>query len=296
MEKAAERYFRHHRAIQSSPKTIQYHRDTLKSLFAFLRAKGHSLALDDFGADDVLNWMDNQQERGLAQKTVWTRVVSVKAWTRWLVAEEWLARDPLKKLKPPKVDDKPKETLAPAQVDALLKACNPKTYAGCRDRAILLLLFSTGLRLAEIVALHMEDIDYGRGLILVRRGKGGKFRVVPLGTTVERALDKYLSHPKRGEGHGALFLAGGGQALSYRGFRAIFYRLEARTGVRCNPHKWRHSSAVQYLRAGGRVETLKAMLGHSTLDMTLHYARVAGVDLVAAHEVCDPARSLKVRL
>jgi integrase/recombinase XerD len=73
-------------------------------------------------------------------------------------------------------------------------------------------------------------------------------------------------------------------------------RLEAKTGVHCNPHKWRHSSAIQYLRNGGKVESLRAMLGHTTLTMTLHYARIAGVDLAAAHETADPARSLKVRV
>lgn len=69
-----------------------------------------------------------------------------------------------------------------------------------------------------------------------------------------------------------------------------------RAGVHANPHKWRHSAAIQYLRGGGRIETLKALLGHTTLDMTLHYARIAGVDLTSAHAVADPARSLKTRV
>jgi integrase/recombinase XerD len=73
-------------------------------------------------------------------------------------------------------------------------------------------------------------------------------------------------------------------------------RYEGWTGIHCNPHKFRHTAAITYLRNGGRVETLRAMLGHSKIDQTLHYARIAGVDLAAAHELADPARSLKTRV
>ncbi len=283
MEWAFLRYLRHHRAIGSTAKTLQYHQDTLKrSRMPFLRGRGHSLRLGDLHLDDVLDWIDDQRSRGLSQKTVQTRVISVKAFTRWLVAEEWLDLDPLAKLKVPKVDDKPKDTL--------LKACNPKTLTGCRDRAILLLLYSTGLRADEAVRLRVEDIDWAHGLITVRRGKGGKYRVVPLGGKTERALDKYLNHPKRPD-HEAVFLTHDGNTLSYQTFRTVFYRLEKRAGIRCNPHKWRHSAAIQYLRQGGRVEHLQKVLGHTTPTMTLHYARLAGVDLTTAHETADPTKA-----
>jgi integrase/recombinase XerD len=87
-----------------------------------------------------------------------------------------------------------------------------------------------------------------------------------------------------------------GAPLTYPALKGLLVRLSDRTGVRCNAHKWRHSAAVQYLRNGGRLEILRAMLGQSTLDMTLHYARIAGVDLTAAHETADPTRSLRTRV
>ncbi len=80
------------------------------------------------------------------------------------------------------------------------------------------------------------------------------------------------------------------------GLQQMFKRRGTAAGIQANPHKWRHSAVIQYLRSGGRVETLRTMLGHTTLEMTLHCARIAGVDLTTAHEAHDPARSSKVRV
>ena len=122
--------------------------------------------------------------------------------------------------------------------------------------------------------------------------------MVPLGRPVEKALVRYLDHPKRRRDGQTerVFLTDEGTPLTMRGLQVMLKRRGKAADVHANPHKWRHSAAVQYLRGGGRVEALKAMLGHSTLDMTLHYARIAGVDLTAAHETADPARSLRVRV
>lgn len=297
LAKALERYLRHHRAEGSSPKTLTYHRDTIALLDRFLATQGERVAIEEFHVDHLRAWVEEQRDRGLSQKTVATRVRSVKAFTRWLVAEEWLAKDPLARFRVPKVDDKPKAVLSVAEVETLLAACNRRRVTGSRDFAILLLLFSTGLRAQELLGLRLDDIDWDKGLVLVRRGKGGKFRVVPLGAKAEKALDKYLQHRlRRDQPQDHVFLNDEGEPLAYQGFKMIFCRLEERTGIHCNAHKWRHSAAVAYLRGGGRVETLKLLLGHATLDQSLHYGRLAGVDLAAAHAIADPARSLKTRV
>lgn len=162
----------------------------------------------------------------------------------------------------------------------------------------MLLLFSTGLRAAEIVGLREADIDADQGLLVVRRGKGGKFRVVPLGRPVEKALLKYLAHPRREQQPqgNSLFLTDEGDPMGVNTLQLMLRRRGRQAGAHATPHKWRHSAAIQYLRGGGRVEALKAMLGHSTLDMTLHYARLAGADLTMAHERADPVKSLKIRV
>jgi integrase/recombinase XerD len=296
MERALARYLRHHKAKNSSPKTVAYYQEAVgRSLARFLRDRGHSLKLEDLTQDDVLDWIDDQRSRNLSQKTVHTRVIAVKAFTRWCVEEEWLPKDPLAKLKRPQVDDVPKQTLTPEQVDTLLRSCDRSTLLGVRDFAMLLTLYSTGVRASELANLTTGDVDWNRGLITIRRGKGGKFRVVPLGSKVDKSLDKYLSHPQRPD-QDHLFLTQAGTPINYKTMHSLLQRVERHTGIHCNAHTFRHTAAITYLRNGGRVETLRAMLGHTTMEMTLHYARIAGVDLSAAHETADPARSLKVRV
>ncbi len=296
--KTLERYLRHHRAEGSTPKTLDWHRLSIGQFAAFLAEQGHSGDVEDLHADDLRQWIDRLRDKGLAQKSVQTKVRSVKAFGKWLEVEEYVRRDPFARVKVPKADDKPKDLFDPADVDKLLATCSKTTQTGARDRALILLLYSTGLRASEALGLQTEDIDEDRGAVVVRRGKGGKFRVVPLGRAVERAIDKYLAHPNRKPrpGVSALFLSDEGEPLKLNALQCMLQRRGKDAGVHANAHKFRHSGATQYLRNGGKVEALKAMLGHTTLDMTLCYARIAGVDLTTAHETADPTRSLKTRV
>jgi integrase/recombinase XerD len=184
MERALARYLRHHRAEGRTDKALAWHRDSVGHFMGFLKGRGASTTLEDLALDAALDWIEWQQGRGLSQKTIPTRVVSLKASAKWLADEEWLPKDPLAMLKRPKVDDKPKDPLTPAEIDRLLGTCDRKRLTGARDLAIMLLLFSTRLRDSEVRGLHISDLDWDGGLIMVRRGKGGKFRVVPLGHAV----------------------------------------------------------------------------------------------------------------
>src|SRR3712207_3625137 len=159
----------------------------------------------------------------------------------------------------------------------------------------MLLLYSTGLRASEVCGLHLSDVDWPRGLIAVRQGKGRKYRIVPLSAKVERALERYLAHKDRPDtgDDGLLFLTDEGQPLAYTGLKEMLRRRGNKAGLKANAHKWRHSAAVTYLRNGGRLETLRLMLGHSDYKTTLHYARLAGTDVAEAHEVADPTKTLK---
>lgn len=290
-----ERYLRHHRAEGSTAMTIKGYTWFLGQ---FARHVGGDTALATLEADHLRAWIDALRARDLAQHSVETMVRSVKAWSRWLVAEEYLDRDPFARVKRPKVDDVAKPTFTPEEVDRLLAACKGNSRTGLRDFTMMLLMFSTGLRAGEVVNLRVDDIDWQKGMATVRRGKGGKFRVVPLGRKVERALQRYLDSKGRrpAPGVSTLFVTYYGQAMTYA---TLVQAVEARgkaAGVDANPHKFRHSCAITYLRNEGRIEVLRAMLGHSNLKMTLHYARIAGVDLAAAHETADPVRSLKTRV
>lgn len=295
MEKSLARYLRYHRARGSSPKTLSHHDGSIRLFVAWCRQHDYPTDVQDLTADMVREWMTDQRDRALSDSTVATRLRSLKAFTAWLADEEWIPKNPLKKIKMPREADTAKELLSPGEVDKLLTACSSHQYRnGRRDYAIILALYSTGLRAAELLALRVADIDYGRGLITVRRGKGGKGRVVPLGSKVDRAIDRYLAGRNTSQGD-LIFLTDDGAPMSYVALRQMLRRRGDMAGVKANAHKFRHSFAVAYLRGGGKLETLRSIMGHSTFDLTLHYARLAGVDIAEAHERADPARLLRSR-
>jgi len=288
---AAARYLRHHRVQGSSPHTVEFHEYSLKKFLAYLAETGHPGSIDDLAADDLRGFIEWLRERKMAQATVAARSRSVRAWGAWLADEEYLPRHPFKKVRQPSEGEPTREALTPEDAARLLRVCDRRTVKGAHDYALMLLLFSTGLRLGEALALDTRDIDRHRQLITVRRGKGSKLRQVPMSPPVERGLDKYLR--LRGVEHDAMFLNYLGTRLSLRGAQDIFRDRGRVAGVRAHAHLFRHGCAVAYLRNGGRVDTLRNMLGHSRLDMTLHYARMAGNDLVEAHELADPLRSIR---
>ena len=166
---------------------------------------------------------------------------------------------------------------------------------GLRDRALILLLLDTGLRASELCALNVGDVDLKSGQVQVKHGqaggaKGGKGRVVFLGQTARRALWRYLAARQDGQDSGAPLFVG---KLERRPNKGTLRQLMARLGkkaevVNCHPHRFRHTFGLTYLRSGGDVFTLQALLGHSTLEMVQHYARLAQVDIEQAHRRASP--------
>jgi site-specific recombinase XerD len=286
----AERYLRHHAASGSSPHTLSWHRGTLQQFVAFLDATGGGLDVTT-----AREWVLSLRQRGLASATVATRVKSLRAFSAWLVADEYCERDPLRKLARPKSEAPPKRLLSVDDVDALLRACTSNRQ-GKRDKALILLLFSTGIRLAEACALTVADFDHSRGVVTVRRGKGGKPRTLPLSPRVSRAVEKYHDTLDLAD-HDPAFWTFDRRPMTRNSVQHALTRLATRAGLTfpVTPHGFRHSCATQYLRQGGNLETLRLLLGHATLTQVLTYARLAGVDVVDAHRTFDPTRLLRGR-
>ena len=291
MQEACDRFLLYQKANGNSPRTLIYYRDVIGGFLRFLMAHGHGTALSDLTVATARQWQTAMRDRGLSQKTIQSWSVGLKVWAKWLHEEGLLDRNPLARLKRPRADDVAKDSLSPDEVKTLLAACDRDTTMGARDYALLLLLYSTALRSTEARQITRGDLNRRTGSLQVRRGKGGKVRTVPLTPAVAQAIDHYLTFHGAGE---ALFLTRYGTPLTQEGFRQIFRRLEVATGIRCNPHKWRHSSAIQYLRNGGRVEVLQRLLGHSTLHMTLQYARQVGADVLNGHKTADPVTALQL--
>lgn len=256
MEKAPNRYSRFQRSEGLSPRTVQVNQQRIRYFIEYVRSEGLPETIDNLTIDNMRGWVEVQQDRGLSDWTIHTRVRSLKAFSRWLHLEGWLDRDPLARMRPPKAQDKPKDILDPKEIERLLSVCRTDTANGLRDRAIVTLLYSTGLRLGELCLLQRSDIDYAQGLVLVRRGKGGRFRVVPLGQRADKAIDRYLATRK--DDKAALFLKDDGQPITPSTLVMLMHRKGAKIGRHLNPHLFRHSFAVQFLRNGGKLEVLKA--------------------------------------
>jgi site-specific recombinase XerD len=214
---------------------------------------------------------------------------------RWIVAEGGLDISPMDRIPVPTARADQVSPFTPEQVNALLAAARRSRYAR-RDEAILLFLLDTGVRSSELCHLRLEDVDLsGRRATVL--GKGNKRRAVSFHRTTARALWQYLKEEQR-EPEDPLFLSEQGDALTRSGLQQLIERLgkSARiTASRCSPHTFRHTFAVEFLRAGGNVFTLQQMLGHTSLHMTNRYVALAQADIENQHRQFSPVERLRGR-
>jgi integrase/recombinase XerD len=245
----------------------------------------------------------------LAPKTIHNFWITLSAFFTWATVE-FEFPNPIKAVPAPKFEEAPVEPFTKEDIEGLLKVCEycqeaktnerrrftMRRYTANRDRAIILMLLDTGLRASELCALKIGDVDSKTGKVQVKHGreggaKGGKGRTVFLGKTARQALWRYLVKREDGNDHAApLFLGKFRRPLN----KNVLLRLITNLGqkaqvVKCHPHRFRHTFAITYLRSGGDVFTLQALLGHSTLEMVQHYARLAQIDIEQAHRRASPA-------
>jgi integrase/recombinase XerD len=276
--------------------------------------------LDQFTTADVrefLAWLRteykptrfNGNETPLSPKSlrnVWIALCSFWTWAN----KEFDLPSPMKNIPAPRFEFPPIEPYTKEQIEKILKAAEycreantdrRKTFqmrraTARRDRAIILCLLDTGLRANELCSLLVGDFDINTGRLQVKHGitggaKGGKGRSVYLGKTGRNALWRYLAKREDGEDPKTpLFCDRLSRPLKKDQLRKLLHFIGERAGVkRTYPHKFRHTFAINYLRNGGDVFTLQSLLGHSSLEMVQHYARIAEVDTEQTHRRASPA-------
>ena len=220
---------------------------------------------------------------------------SLHSFFNWLERESLIKENPFANLRPPKVERKVIQALTPAEVERLLNAGSGKSPVNVRNRAILCIFLDTGLRVSELASLNMYDIDMNTGSIVVRHGKGGKQRVVHIGSKAQKALWKYITLYRKSN-NDSLFINRNGEPLDAVGIRILIKRLGIKAKVKVSPHKLRHTFAISYLRAGGDVFSLQYLLGHSTLQMTQRYLQSLNADdAIEAHRKFSPLDRLQIK-
>ena len=276
-----------------SPVTLKGYEYMIGKFVSFCLGMG----LSDPGevmADDVRLFMLKLQETNNSQ-SVHDYYRPLKRYVNWLVEEDVLKISPMLKIRPPKVEKKVIVPFKPEHLRTLLKLCDPATFCGLRNRAMIMIFLDTGIRKKELWSMKVEDIDFDRGVIKVH-GKGAKERVVGVVQNTQKALLQYLLSRK--DTHLCVWVTEERKPLTYEGLSMIFKRLAHFAGftdVRCSPHTFRHTAATMSLDNGAGEFQVQAMLGHSTLTMTRRYVATLNSEKAAeAHKRFSPVEKLKL--
>lgn len=270
------------RAERKSPQTIKSYGDAVRAFLRWCDDHGHSPVLD---RTLTKQWVAYLLDAGAEPSTARARQLGLRRFSAWLEEEGEQDTDPLLGLKPPKLDVKVTDSLTDDELRRLIKACVGKEFRDRRDEAIVRLMAETGMRAGEVCGLLAADVDLTRELMVVRRGKGGKGRVVPFSPSTGRAIDRYLRQRRvhRLADTDALWLGDRGKELAYYGLhKALKYRAELAGLDKFHPHLLRHTAASRWLAAGGSEGGLMAVAGWSTRDMIDRYTRATASERAAA--------------
>lgn len=231
------------------------------------------------------SWPGYKREAPVKDGTVQTYHRHLRAFFNWLVSEEILDQSPMKRVQ--EIVNRPDQPdpFTYDEVKRLREATKHSTYQA-RDDAILHFLLDTGVRVSEMCGLMMDDLDIvGRRATVL--GKGNKTRAVYFGNRTARKLFAYAQ--QEGRLPGQIFFAGEKGMLSRSGVQQLLERIAARAQVtKVHPHRFRHTFAVEFLRAGGDWRTLQELLGHTDIRMTQRYVKLVAADLEAGHRRCSP--------
>lgn len=220
----------------------------------------------------------------------------LKTWFKWLVRQHHILANPAADLDLPRLPRRlPRSTPSVAEVEAILAEAEPTTPQGLRDRALLEVLYATGLRRMELPGVTVYDADLTRGVLWVRHGKGKRERVVPLGERAIAWLDKYLTEARPellAAATEALFLTDYGEPVSpvYVASKVKRYMAFAGVNKTGSTHLLRHACATHMLEGGADIRFIQEMLGHANLQTTEIYTHVSIDKLVAVHKATHPSR------
>ena len=298
IDKLHRMHARHLTAIRRAPGTISYYRDCSLRLTEFLEATGRANDAGALTKSDLMDLMLWLRERGLSPGGEHAVMRGVRALLKWGFEEEVLERDPTKRLKlsaPPKTMP---PAVQPHEAREAIRLASMGEHP-LRDKAMLLTLWDTGIRMGELMRLTVDDVDLERGVLKVRAesAKSRRERTVPFGVKLGRAISAYERRERRParDSIEELFLTRSGTPLRKGTFEHMTLRLAERMGVprsHLAPHAWRRAFATTCLRNGVDVHALRLMMGHSTLEQTMVYARYVGDDIQRAHLRASPADRL----
>jgi len=289
---AALRLFLEYLAVERglAPNTIMSYSRDLKKFLAFLGQKAP--AWDGVGEETLVRFIHQESRAGLSARSMARLISALKSFFRFLVLSGFVKKDPTGGLTSPSSWLALPKVLTVEEVEALLGATDEKSPLGVRDRAMLEVLYGSGLRVSELVSLKPADVNLGEGFIICW-GKGGKERIVPLGGAACGWVGRYLREvrPRFEAGPSPfLFLTRRGRGFTRQGFWKLLRQYAGKAGLatEISPHILRHSFATHLLERGADLRSVQLMLGHSQITTTQIYTHVSRDQLRRVYDKFHP--------
>jgi integrase/recombinase XerD len=275
-----------------SPRTLDAYGRDLARLVAFLASRGVARPGEATSAD-LREFIYHLKDQGLQATSIRRNLSAIRTYYSFLIAEGIVVTDPTERLEAPGIWRRLPDVLSRAEVERLLDAPNLGDRLYWRDRALLEFAYASGVRVSELIALRILDLDLDDGFVVVF-GKGSRERMVPVGQSALRALRVYLRELRpnleRGGGKGVVFLNSRGGPLSRMGVWKILRGQVERAGIkkRVSPHTLRHTFATHLLEGGADLAAVQEMLGHADISTTQIYTHIDREYLRDVHRKFHP--------
>lgn len=291
MKNIVERYFdfltdnKH-----ASENTLLSYKRDINAYVSFLETK--KTAPDTVSGTSILDYLMELQKAGKAASTVSRNLASIRSFYRFLQNEGVVTQDPTANLHSLKIDKKLPEVLTSEEVEDLLNQPDTRDAKGCRDKAMLELLYATGMRVTEMIDLKMSDVDMNIGYINCNQGK--KMRVIPVYSIAKKAVKSYIETARvqliKENSVENLFVNCSGTKMTRQGFWKIIKQYAAAANIQkdITPHTLRHSFATHLLENGADLRSIQEMLGHTDISSTQVYASIVKKHLKDVYKNAHP--------
>lgn len=266
-----------HNVKNTSENTEMSYKRDLGKVQQFMGSRGIT-QVQEVSSEDLSDYVKYLEDHKFAAATVSRNIASIKAFYHFMMQESMVQEDLSEQLKAPKIEKKAPEIMSPEEVVRLLEQPSGETHKEIRDKAMLELLYATGIRVTELITLTLSDVNMQMGVILCR--DRNKERIIPFGTAARDALSRYLDGTRdamlENKASEVLFVNCSGQPMSRQGFWKLIKYYAKKAGIKADitPHTLRHSFAAHLVENGADLRSVQEMLGHSDISTTQIYANL----------------------
>lgn len=249
--------------------------------------------IKDITSDDVITYLGSLRKGGLTANSVNRGLAALRGFYKYLIRENIVVENPVANIELARVWMRLPDTLSMEEMNLLLRQPDTNTFSGIRDKAMLELMYATGIRVSELISLTINSINWQVGY-LITIGKGKKERIVPIGKTAIDSLDRYVKDIRqkflKKTATNILFLNRYGRGLTRQGFWKIVRKYVNKAGLqkKVHPHTFRHSFATHLLEGGADLRSVQVMLGHADISTTQIYTHITGERLKKIHKKYHP--------